>query len=229
MTTITYLSNINLNKLTFGVPKVRSNGSKSIPVLLDGKKLLLVLPNLTTAFGVNQYKENNPYDVRLNMDDAHPEIQSKLSDMDQLIVQQASTPEFSASWLGSAKSKPFSPEVVASKYHSLLQFSKDKTTGEINTRYPPFIRIKIQNVFGQKDQFSTEFFDNKKQSLKVDASNIKNVIAPHTTLACLVGLELYSTATGFGISLSAKQIKMMPNEKQFDKCMLSDDSDENSD
>jgi hypothetical protein len=223
---IIHPNQLDLSKITFSTTKVRQNGSKSFYPLLDGRRFYLILPSLKTTFGVSQFKPNNPFDVRLNLDEKHSELHQTLMDFDAFLVQEASKPENCNLWLGSAKTKPFSQEVVASKYHPLVNFPHLKDTKDVDTRYPPFIRVKINQQFGQKDNFSTEFFDPNKQPLIVHLDNIKQVIGPHTNIGCLVSFEMYSCITGFGVSLSATQIRVYGSEKPIGHCLLNDNDNE---
>lgn len=196
----------------------------------DGKRIYLKTPKMYLPFGASLpkvkpgEKPSNQWTIQMAMGET-PDLQQfqlKAKDFDDFFVDYASQPEISFSWLKSSKAKPFSKDVVQSKYTNMLKYPKTKE-GEIDSRYPPFIRVQVPTTYenkekGTKAEIACEIYDHNNQPILAsldpnsrDLPPLSKVITPGMTASTLLQANgVWCTNAGFGVTWKIAQIKLFP-------------------
>ena len=224
----TSISNLDFSQLSIGPIKTTAIGTKTIPLLFKGTQLELILPKMVIPFVPSDFKGNKKYQCCLQMgnSEACQQMQSKLRDLDEWLCDLAS--KQSIDFLGPSK-KLYSREVVESKYKSIFKWAKDKHSGEINTKFPPTIRLSLPTIKGDSPVFMCDFYDPSAKEMDITSDNIVGMIPQSSLVTCVVKPVIWISGNGYGITLYPEQMKIYPppavsvKQKHTKLCVLVDD------
>lgn len=220
----------------------KSGQGKSAPFTYNKRRFFLKVPKMYCPFGASKPKpkpgekepENPAWSIQMAFgDDVGQQVfQKKVTDFDEFMVDEATKPENNASWLGASKTKPFSREVVESKYSRMLKRSvKD---GEVQTQYPPFIRAQLPTTFKAPYEFTCEIYDKDNNLIDVSpnptsTTSINKVITSGCFVSALLSGSIWANATQFGVTWRIAQLKVFPAKGlPKGKCLV-DDPEDNDD
>ena len=183
--------------MSFGrITNIPSTSMKVIEVLSEGKAFWIKTPKMIAPFGASDYDGDGKYQIQLNLPDDGV-FSGKMSLMDEWIMNQMSLPNNTVDYLGARKEKPYSQEVVESKFSPIVHQSKN------STKYPSKINVK---VYPQTESpMMTEFFNADKTEAVVTPTNIKTKIGKQSQLSGLIKPRIWVSSKGFGISLTGIQ------------------------
>ena len=122
------------------------------------------------------------------------------------------------------KKKKMSEEVINEKYSPLLKYSKDKESGEINTKYAPTLRLKFIRKEDSNDKYTRVFNHHNKE---IKPENIDEILGSSNIKNLKFGIALkglWISGGNFGISMAATQIKV-PLQPNTDECIFTDDEE----
>jgi hypothetical protein len=181
---------------------------------------------MTCPYGVSRWPNDNggsdkiQLDLSMNgYDGSNPlvkEAHDMFVKMEEMLVNKAL--ENSMSWF---KKKYTSADVIKELFYPIVKFSKDKETGELSHKFPPVIRLTIPKK--RTGEIETEVFNNKKQSVAFDDIDWKGA----SVTAIIEVSSVYVIGGGkFGMTFKARQLKVVPNVKNFDKFAFLEDPDE---
>ena len=227
-----------------GSAKQNKSGQGKSATLSYGKnkrRFFLKIPKMFAPFGASKPKpkpgekesENAQWSIQLSFIDdvACQNFQKKVHEFDEFMIDEATKPENQPGLVGASKSKPFSREVVDSKYtHMLKQAKKD---GEFTTDYPPFIRAQFPTTFKAPVAFTCEIYDKNNDLMDVsvdpNAPNcITRLIPQGSQCSALLSGSIWSNSNGFGVTWRIAQIKVFPAKGlPKGKCLVDDPEDEN--
>lgn len=185
MNTILVLAkDIDPSKLGYSTIKPLDNGSKTVYINYDGRKLTIQTPKMHVPYGVGEgYKgkdgkdkvpDDRPksYDMNLSFRgmDENPKIRvfhDKMKLLEAAIIQAIY--ENRLPWL---RDEDLDVKTITKIFTSIIKLDKDKDTGKIVGRYPPTMRIKLPY---HNDAFAFECTDMDKNEidLKADMSRVK--------------------------------------------------------
>lgn len=219
------IQNFDLSMLQFGAIKTTANGAKMIETTYNGRKAWGVkLPKMTIPFTVAKSTQGG-YEISLTIDEHVPDVLNKLHEFDVRCIEEGSIPDNTVSWLGASSKKPYSREIVETKYKPTIKYSKDKATGEINDRFPPRIAVKLP-VNAKTNQFTTEFYDNKCEPIDINPDNVSSMLTKNTQCSVLMTPMFWCNNTnGYGCSWRAKQVKLI-GRKVVKQCLLDPEEEE---
>ena len=147
------------------------------------------------------------------------------------MIDEGTKADNNVSWLGAPKTKPYSREVVESKYSRMVKFSKKD--GEIQTQYPPFIRATFPTTFKAPYEFTCEIYDKDNNPLSVSLdpnspNSIQKVIPPGCRCSALLSGSIWCNGTGYGVTWRVAQLKVFPANGALPKgkCLVEDPDDE---
>jgi hypothetical protein len=232
-----------------GAAKANKSGQgKSASLTYNGRRFYIKTPKMNCPFGASKPKlkagetpkENEQYSVQMafnnDANDADSQtFQQKATEFDQFMIDEGAKPDNCVGWLGASKLKPFSREVVESKYSPMVKYSKKD--GEIQTQYPPFIRASFPTTFKAPFEFTCEIYDKSNQLLTVSSNPnspdfIGKVIPPFCQCSALLSGSIWSNnTTGFGVTWKVAQLKVFPPKGSIPKgkCLVSDPEDDEDD
>lgn len=234
-----------------GMPKPNKSGKgKSAMLSYNGRKFYLKTPKMFAPFGASCYKgeksdsdsQGDKWSVNMAFGSTNQEISEecglfnkKLLELDDFMIENALKEENQTAFLGPKKSSSmkWSKDIInATKYKSIIKFSKDPKTKELSTQYPAFIRPSfILNK--DKTGFTTEIYDKKNQLISVstnenDINCINKVVCPRSKCTALLQGNVWVTESGFGIAWRIVQMKLFPAEDSIPKgiCLVNDPDDD---
>jgi hypothetical protein len=138
------------------------------------------------------------------------------------MIKEAMKPENSSNWLGSPKKRPYSREVVESKYNPMLKVFKDRITGEPSSQYPPFIRLVLPTRLSETKEFAFGSFDENGNLMKISPDPqspdyISKKIPPKSWCSALISGSIWcSIMTGYGVTWRVVQIKVFSSKGNED-------------
>lgn len=198
------------NNISYGDVKVNpKTKGKSIYINYGGpgKSIILQTPEMRCPFGINKWVGENgapdKYDINLSFDGRNMEGPVKtffdvLNSLDDKLVDD--TTINAKKWFG----KPMpNREVVEALYSKTIRFSKDKDTGEINTKYEPTFKATLPIKDGK---FDVTVWDYQRNELDINEiiESGSSRLAQVKLLVSLTGI--WVVGTKFGLTWKVKQI-----------------------
>lgn len=234
-----------------GMAKPNKSGQgKSASLTYNHRRFYLKTPKMHCPFGAGKpkpkageiEKENAQWSVQMAfIEDAECQVfQQKANEFDEFMIDEATKLDNNVGWLGGSKTKPFSREVVESKYTRMVKYSKDKNTGEQSTQYPPFLRASFPSTFKAPFEFTCEVYDKSNRLMTISPNNesldcISRVIPPGSMCSALLSGSIWCNAQGYGVTWRVAQLKVFPPRGVIPrgKCLVDDpeesDEDESED
>jgi len=240
----------NIQNHICGAAKTNKSGQgKSATLTYEKNRFYLKTPKMYCPFGASKPKpkpgelpkENEQWSVQMAFgDSAECQLfQQKASEFDEFMIDEGLKLENNVGWLGGSKTKPYSREVVDSKYSKMIKYSKDKNTGEPLTQYPPFIRVTFPTTFKPPYEFTCEIYDKNNSLLEIspkttDPNSIVKIITPNCWCSALLSGSIWCNVTGYGVTWRVTQLKVFPPKGSIPKgkCLVDDpasDSDSDTD
>jgi len=172
--------------------------------------------------------ENPSWSLQMSFGDDQDcqQFQQRALEFDQFMINEACKPDNSAGWLGSSKNKPYSKEVVESKYSPMIKYAKKD--GEVRHEYPPFIRVQFPTTYKTPIEFTCEIYGANNQSITVSPNpvvdnSISKMIPPGVWCSALLSGSIWCTTGGFGVSWRIAQLKVYPPKGlPKGRCLVSD-------
>ena len=193
-----------------------------------GKSIILQTPEMRSPFGINKWAGENgapdKFDINLSFDGRNVEGPIKtffdlLNALDDKLVDD--TTVNAKKWFG----KPMpNREVVEALYSKTIRYSKDKETGEINTKYEPTFKATLPVKDGQ---FDVTVWDYNRQKLDINEI-IESGSSRGAQMKLLVSLTgIWIVGTKFGLTWKVKQIiiNRAPARIGNNMCAFVDDDD----
>ena len=210
-TNIINADQFDTTNITFGKIKELNNGTKSIEVLYDQQPFYLRVPPMPVVFGAKDYKDNGKFSFSTKITQESADVQQLFADVDHYMIKLM-THEMCVQLLGASKTRPFSQEVIASKYKPLLKEPK-------KAEFAPTIKFNLSNTGGN---FYCQLFDESGEEIEVDTKSITKLVKTGSKISTLVNLRLWANATGFGLTLNPVQAKVYANNNSVmhKSCLL---------
>lgn len=237
----------NVSEHICGAAKPNKSGQgKSASLTYGRKRFFLKVPKMYCPFGASKpkpqpnqvEKPNESFSVQMSFGD-DPEcqmFQKKMEEFDQFMIQEALKPDNNTGWLGGSKAKPYSREVVESKYTPTVKRSKDKETGEVTDKYPPFIRVSFPTTFKPPYEFTCEIYDKNNQLMSISddptaSDAIGKVIPANCWCSALISGSIWCNVKGFGVTWRVHQLKVFAPRGTLPKgkCLVDDPADDDDD
>ena len=184
--------------------------------------ITLQTPMMNIPYGLSIYpKENggNKYVVSLSFGNIeNNQMYEAFSKLDKLVFDTAKSQ--SVAWFGIPQKKA-TDDKIEDKISKLVTYSKNKETGEPNTKYPPTFKVNIPVKNGELDCL---FFNTKKEKIDVKPEDLENLISKGSKAKAII--EASVMWIGTKTSLTWKIVQMMVEEKTSLKEYAFNDSDD---
>lgn len=210
--------NFDIAKLSFSQPKQLTTGGKTIFVNYSGNQLLMQTPDMKTPFGVSVWPGDNGGPDKYSLDLSFDGFESRepvrqfldvVNVIDDRMINDAM--ENSQLWF---KKKYPSKEVVVELYTKSLRHSKDRETGEVNTRYAPTLKMALPIKDG-RFQFPT--YGDRRNELDL-FEMVQSGSSKGARCRAIVHLSgVWIVGTKFGLSWKVKQLQVCMNSKSLSK------------
>jgi hypothetical protein len=164
MSSFTKTKNLNVNDITYGVPKVSDRGNKSIALLYKGTPLTLQFPLMLT-WGLNERVDdktgNVSYDLALQFQPNKSKSVETFLEKLKLLQNKLynDTVANSKDWFGKTK---LSREVTEAQCWPILKYPKLENSDECDYTRMPTVKIKAPFWAGK---FNFELFDSDGKAL----------------------------------------------------------------
>lgn len=171
-------------------------------------RIILQTPQMSLPYGCTVYeKENGDCKYVINFSYGNTENNPMFdifNNLDKLILETAG--HESLAWLGK---KRVSKEVIEEKYSKLVSYSKDKETGEPNTKYPPTLKVTIPIKNGEVD---CSFYNNKKEKIEVKPDDLKTILSKGSKAKALIEPSVLWLGTNISCTWKIVQIQVESSE-----------------
>jgi hypothetical protein len=231
---ITKTKDFKPSNLTYGKPRLGGKGGKTIPVLMNGNKLVLQFPLIMT-WGVNEWdsddSDRKKYDLNLQFGERSKDAATSegyfyesLKGFQEKVLSDAVSN--SREWFGKSK---MSKEVAEALMYPILKHPKNKATGEPDLSRFPTIKLKIPCW---DDVFKVELYDMNKKPLFTP--KMENPVGmPQELVQGRAHLKGLMECTGvwhaggkFGVTFKLLQAQVRPPVRIQGFCIMDDSDDE---
>jgi len=222
-------SNFDTSKLTFSEPKRNKYGGKSVYMLYDGAPLTIQTPKMYLPYGLTEYpvkdssgNDTTKFDFSLKLSfkdhDKKKDVAlflEKMKDMSEVLLTEAENN--SVKWF----KKKHNRDVLKALFSNIVQYSKDKETGEPSTQWPPTVKAK---VYQKSDNctFNCETFNTDKE--EVDFR--ENVVKGSYVQGLMSCSGVWFAGGKFGVSWVMKQMIVWKPNRITGYSFLDDSDDE---
>ena len=187
------------------------------------ERVAFTTPKMRIPFGINIFEEegkNPKYSLDLSLDgiETDPKIKAfhdAILSLEQKIMKDAK--KNSLAWL---KKKNVSDELIKTLFSSAIKYSKDKDTGEINTKYAPTFKGKLPYWEGK---MKTIVFDHNRSKLEGDIVN--NFTKGRSITSIVKCSGVWFSGGKFGMTWQFEQIKLDKPSNLIGYAFRGDDED----
>jgi hypothetical protein len=199
--------NFDMSKLKLSEPKMLGTGGRSIYVNYGTGRLLMQTPDMQAPFGVSKWPGENGAPDKYNMDlsfdglDVNAPMRTffdVLQSIDDRVVDQAMVN--SQLWF---KKKFATVDVVQELFTHSVRHSKDPKTGEVNTRYPPRVKLTLPLKEGK---FQFQVYNAARN--EVDFMDILDRCKGARVQAIIQLTSIWIVGTKFGLSWKVYQLRV---------------------
>jgi len=227
MEQITKYNNFNAQDVTLSEPKLNKYGGKSVFVNYNGKPLTLQTPRMFLPYGLNEYdvkdSSGNPtgkkeYSLRLSFkgwDDKTSNNATFLEAMksfNDVLVE--SGVQNSVKWF----KKKHTREVVEALNSNVVQYSKDRETGEVTNEWPPTMKAKL---YQRNDEFTCEAYNKNREEVDFKSNVVKGAWV-QGLMSCS---GVWFAGGKFGVTWVMRQLIVEPPARLSGFSFLLDDED----
>ena len=227
---------VDISKFTFGEQTANNYGGKSCRIKYDGQDFYIQTPRMRLPYGISIYeekdKQNNPtgkvkygldfsfagYELDGNGVPADPKVREFydfIENMDTLLMEQVV--KNSKAWFGKDKCNMDIAEILTRK---TPKWSKIKGTQDINTKYPPSLKVKLGFW---EDKFMCNCYDENKTPV----TDLVTAIVPRTeaiAILKLTGVNFALNAAGYAFQVS--QLKIFRPAQMKSYAFIDDEEDD---
>ena len=214
-----------VGRVSYTEPKANSHGGKSIYLNYNGKPMTFQTPKMPLPFGMGRWESKDgsgvvKYSLDLSFremaeNEEVREFKRKMEELDEKLIKDGV--KNSLSWF---KKKSANEEVMRELYTPQVKVSKNKDTGEPNTKYAPTFKIKMPYQDAEKT-FTCEVYNNAKQRVSVEEGIVKGA----TVQVLMKCTGVWFAGGKYGISWKAHQIKVTPPQGLQGYSFVEDESE----
>lgn len=236
---IVTISNLDINKVSFGEIRANKGGGKSVPIKYGGQNLQIRIPKTTYPMGVKvkEINGNTSYQLALTLKGCDPFAKERagpdatefgnfynfLLDLETKLVKTAK--ENSVKWWGKSIDEAAIRSVMLK---ALLNPSveKDKNSGAWvpSGKYPPSLFMKVPVYNGD---VAMDVVDASGKHVEVDTANIVDHFPKRIEASIVVSPSIYLTgSSGFGVTWRISFARISPPQRMTAADVFADELDE---
>lgn len=219
---ITNGTTFECNNVTYGEPTINKSGGKAVKVMSNGSSLLLSTHSMLT-WGMQEYIDESSgrksYSMSLQFEDDEQSKQflENLKAFESKL--KADCVKYCKKWMNKGS---LSPEVADALFHPILNYPKDKNTGEPDYDRNPTIKIKMDCW---DDKFTFEIYDVKGDPLfqpgtKEDIHPLELITKLSKVMTIIRCGGLWFANGKFGCTWRLVQSVVKPRETLTGKCHI---------
>lgn len=231
--------NFDCNELKYKQPRTNAHGGKSVYITFQNNERVVVqTPIMYLPFGVSKFEAGDVIKYSLDLsfqnldleDESSPmtKFYQNLDRLDNKLIDDGVTNSF----LWHRKRGLTRDTIDAAMYTRQIKYSMDKE-GEVDSRYPPRIKVKMYTNSSDPSKFSCEVYDGNSESgkepLELTAENVEEVLTSGCRAQLLIQLTGMWFASGkYGITWKAMQMKLF-RPTTLNQYAFIEDSDDDAD
>lgn len=163
-------------------------------------------PKMRIPYGPNKYEEPGKapkYTLQMSFGDMESNQKLKqfyeaLTQIEENLIKEAM--KNSLNWF---KKKQLSETVARTLFSSSIKHSTDKETGEVNDKYPPTLKVKLNFV---NDNFDCHVFDHNRN--KVEGDFTKQITKGQSVTSIIKSGGVWFSGGKFGCTWKVEQLKL---------------------
>jgi hypothetical protein len=213
-------------------------------ILADSNVLHLKTPFMYCPFGASRpYNPAGPDDQKWTLQmniEKNSNFHKKIEEFDTHMINEISKPAMCAQFLGAPEGKPYSRDVVETKYCQMLRLPADRGCCQQVTRSPPFIRVCVPITECKPNKVACTIYNKNKVISSVELDQIFGVIPPGSWCSATLVGTLWCSHVTFGVVWYVKQLVVYPTLASIpatwkaireveDEVEIKDDDDEDED
>lgn len=229
------VSNLDINKVSFGDIRMNKAGGKTVPIKYNGQNLQIRLPKSMYPMGINIRDTENgaSYQLALTLKGCDPFVKERapaesaelgslynfLLDMQEKLLQTSFTN--SVKWFSKSRTK----EVLADSMKQFVSPSVEKINGEwVPTgKYPPSFRMKVP-VYDNR--VTMDVSDQSGKPIEVDTENIGQVFPKRVEASVVVAPSVYISNQTFGVTWRVTYARVSPPQRLTAAQVFADEIEE---
>jgi hypothetical protein len=229
------VSNLDINKVSFGDIRMNKAGGKTVPIKYNGQNLQIRIPKSMYPMGINIRETENgaSYQMSLTLKGCDPFAKERaatetgelgslynfLLDMQEKLLQTSLTN--SVKWFSKSRTK----EVLADSMKQFVSPSVEKINGEwVPTgKYPPSFRMKVPVYDGR---VTMDVSDQTGKPIEVDTENIGSVFPKRVEASVVVAPSVYISNQTFGVTWRITYARVSPPQRLTAAQVFADEIDE---
>lgn len=232
---IVTISNLDINKVTFGDIRPNKAGGKSVQIKYGGQNLQIRIPKTTYPMGVKAKETDNgtAYTMALTLKGCDPLAEARagteatefgnfynfLLDLKEKLVQTALSN--SVKWWGKARSETGIRETMK----QMLNPSVEKVNGAWvpSGKYPPSLFMKVPVYNGD---VSMDVVDSSGKHVEVDTANIVDHFPKRVEASIVVSPSIYVSGQSFGVTWRISFARISPPQRMTAADVFADELEE---
>lgn len=202
--------------------KPRSGNLQLGRIYSDRKTLYLKTPFMYCPFGANkpyrpcgepQERPDIPWTLQMvfGENNEHIEFLQKTKEFDQWFIDEASKIDNCAKWLKASRAKPYSRDVIDTKYTHMLKYKRNRDDDEASSQFPPFISVRLPITPMEPYHLACEMYQTRKKLAPVTIDKIPQVIPRGCWCSATLIGTLWCSCAGFGVVWYVKQLVVYPD------------------
>jgi Zn-finger nucleic acid-binding protein len=214
---------IDVNKVSFGLPKQLNGGARVVPIGYDGKAFIFQTARMSCNYGLSKWGEGVTAKYSLDgsfkdkdMNKSLENFFNFLKSLDEHLVKSGVAN--SVEWF---KKRHSSEEVVEALYTHAVRYPKDKATGEISHQYPPSFKM---NIPMQDGKVQVDVYDGKGN--KIELTEADGMTLKGATVSAIVKCTGVWLAGGnFGLTFRVAQLRVESQRNALNEYAFQEDDD----
>lgn len=229
------VSNLDINKVSFGDIRMNKAGGKTVPIKYNGQNLQIRLPKSMYPMGINIRDTENgaSYQLALTLKGCDSYAKERataetgelgalynfLQDMQEKLLQTSMTN--SVKWFSKSRTR----EILADSMKQFLSPSVEKINGEwVPTgKYPPSFRMKVPVYDGR---VTMDVSDQSGKPIEVDTENIGSVFPKRVEASVVVAPSVYISNQTFGVTWRVTYARVSPPQRLTAAQVFADEIEE---
>lgn len=221
--------NFDIAKISFGQPKQQATGGKTLFISYAGNQFHMQTPEMKAPFGVSVWPSDNGGPDKYSLDVSFDGLETRealqtffdaIKAIDKRLVADAM--ENSTLWF---KKKYPSVDVIEALYSPSIRYSKDRETGEVNTRYAPTFKMSLPLKDGK---FTFPAYGDRRAELDL-FELVSSGASKGARCRAIVQLSaVWIVGTKFGLMWKVRQLQLLTNSSSL-KAWAFQKTDEDAD
>lgn len=232
---IVTVSNLDINKVSFGDIRMNKAGGKTVPIKYNGQNLQIRIPKMVYPMGVNIRETDNgaTYQMSATLKGCDPFVKERapaeagelgqlynfLFDLQEKLLKTACTN--SVKWFSKSRTEA----VLQDSMKQFISPSVEKLNGEwVPTgKYPPSFRMKVPVYDGN---VTMDVANHNGKPIEVTTENLGEVFPKRVEASLAVSPSVYVSNQSFGVTWRITFARVSPPQRLTAAQVFADEIDQ---